>query len=88
MGYPIQKSVFLLSVIFRPSQIMAVFSGDLVSARMLGQLAVIVNNEKTAHELLNRRAQIYSDRPDLAFYKLYIVILGFGDLLTNFLNYI
>ncbi|KAI6024110.1 cytochrome P450 [Pisolithus microcarpus] len=37
--------------------------GDLTYSRVLGKEYIIVNSEKVAHELLDQRSSIYSDRP-------------------------
>ena len=38
-------------------------SGDLIYLNAAGQPVVIINSQKVAVELLDRRAAIYSDRP-------------------------
>ncbi|KIK93484.1 hypothetical protein PAXRUDRAFT_12637 [Paxillus rubicundulus Ve08.2h10] len=43
--------------------------GDLVYSRLLGREFVIINSAKIAHELLDQRATIYSDRPHLSMNK-------------------
>jgi len=50
---------------------------------VLGQPILVINSLKTAFELLDRRANIYSDRPR------YIVADGFlcGGLFTAFMSY-
>jgi hypothetical protein len=38
-------------------------SGDLIYLNAAGQPVVVINSQKVAVELLDRRAAIYSDRP-------------------------
>lgn len=49
---------------------LTVISGDLVHARTFGQHIILVNSVKTAAELLDKRAHIYSDRPVLPMIEL------------------
>ena len=52
----------------------------------LGQPILVINSLKTAFELLDRRASIYSDRPrfsvaqDILCGGLFLVFMGSGDL--------
>ncbi|KAH7912798.1 cytochrome P450 [Hygrophoropsis aurantiaca] len=43
--------------------------GDLIYARFLNQDVIIINSEKVAKDLLEKRSQIYSDRPFIATLK-------------------
>ncbi|KAI0064827.1 cytochrome P450 [Artomyces pyxidatus] len=56
--------------------------GDVISLRVFGQVIVVLNSTKSARDLLEKRAAIYSARPDLPFFDLanwnqwYIVFLS------------
>lgn len=41
----------------------------------MGQDIVIINSLKVATDLLEKRSNIYSDRPDLAMVKLYVMTI-------------
>ncbi|KIJ14474.1 hypothetical protein PAXINDRAFT_24300, partial [Paxillus involutus ATCC 200175] len=56
--------------------------GDLVYSRMLGREFIIINNARVAHDLLDQRATIYSDRPHISMNK----DLGV-DFNSGFLSY-
>ncbi|KAI0064833.1 cytochrome P450 [Artomyces pyxidatus] len=44
--------------------------GDIMSLQVLGQVIVIVQSPRTTRDLLEKRGNIYSDRPALPFYEL------------------
>jgi hypothetical protein len=44
---------------------MVSLAGDIVYSHLLGQHIVVINSEKVAIELLEKRSSNYSDRPDL-----------------------
>lgn len=37
--------------------------GEIVSCKLLGQIYIIINSERVANALLDRRSSLYSDRP-------------------------
>ncbi|KIO10098.1 hypothetical protein M404DRAFT_130775 [Pisolithus tinctorius Marx 270] len=45
--------------------------GDLIYSQVLGKEYIIINNEKIAHELLDLRSSIYSDRPRVPSFELF-----------------
>ncbi|KAG2356965.1 cytochrome P450 [Suillus spraguei] len=58
--------------------------GDLVFVRILNEEIVVVNSQKIAEDLLDKRSRIYSDRPYLATLEPYglsisFAFLGYGD---------
>ncbi|KAL4062902.1 cytochrome P450 [Scleroderma citrinum] len=46
------------------------YGASLVHSRLFGQEFVIINDERVAHELLEKRSSIYSDRPYILMNKL------------------
>ncbi|KAG6333534.1 hypothetical protein ID866_5559 [Astraeus odoratus] len=54
--------------------------GDIVYVNLLGKDIVILNSEKVAHELLEQRSSIYSDRPTLSINKFFGVDFSTGVL--------
>lgn len=42
--------------------------GDVLSLKLPGKTLIILNSEKAALDLLERRSAIYSDRPRFPFY--------------------
>ncbi|KIK93483.1 hypothetical protein PAXRUDRAFT_145010 [Paxillus rubicundulus Ve08.2h10] len=58
--------------------------GDLVHSSAFGQDFIIINSAKVAHELLDQRSTVYSDRPDVLTNKLFcaefnLAFLPYGD---------
>jgi hypothetical protein len=59
--------------------------GDLIYLNAAGQPVVIINSQKVAVALLDRRAEIYSDRPrniaacDIMTGGLHLVLAGYGE---------
>ncbi|KAF8137299.1 cytochrome P450 [Boletus edulis] len=53
--------------------------GDLVYTQLLGKHIVIINSEKVAKDLLERRSKSYSDRPLLIWDGLQLGLLPYGD---------
>ncbi|KAG6915061.1 hypothetical protein DXG01_013668 [Tephrocybe rancida] len=64
--------------------------GDISSATVLGQPIVVINSAKAAHEMLDRKSHIYSDRPvlemggNLVGWKNSLVLLPYGDRFRRF----
>ena len=50
-----------------------IFIGDLIYTRLLGKDIIIINSEKVARELLERRSRNYSDRPYLITNELWVL---------------
>jgi len=46
-------------------------AGDIFSFRLFGQAIVILNTPKATKDLLERRSDIYSDRPAIPIYEMY-----------------
>jgi hypothetical protein len=44
--------------------------GDIMSFRVFGQVVVVLNSIKVAKDLLEKNADIYSDRPVIPFYEM------------------
>ncbi|KAG1734443.1 cytochrome P450 [Suillus paluster] len=58
--------------------------GDLVFARILNQEVVVINSQRVAEALLDKRSRIYSDRPYLATLEPFglsidFAFIGYGD---------
>ncbi|KAJ3485907.1 hypothetical protein NLI96_g4625 [Meripilus lineatus] len=56
--------------------------GEIVYLNVLGKSIVLLNSERVAIDLLDKRGVIYSDRPPLPFFDM----IGWGDVLS-FLRY-
>jgi hypothetical protein len=46
--------------------------GDILSFRVFGQVIVILNSIEATKDLLERRGDIYSDRPAIPFFEMYV----------------
>ncbi len=63
-------------------------SESLMYLNALGQPILVINNLKTAFELLDRRANIYSDRPrfivadEILCGRLFTAFMSYGDVLV------
>jgi len=53
--------------------------GDILCFHVFGQVIVVLNSIKASKDLLERRGDIYSDRPVIPIYEMY-VFLEFGIL--------
>ncbi|KAG6333886.1 hypothetical protein ID866_5199 [Astraeus odoratus] len=64
--------------------------GDMAHLEILGQHLIIVNNVKTAVDMLDKKSSIYSDRPvlpmggELVGWKDTLVLLPYGDRLREY----
>ncbi|KAF9238502.1 cytochrome P450 [Melanogaster broomeanus] len=68
-GLPLIGNVFDLNI--AEPWLSALYPGDIVYSTLLGQDFVVINSAKLAHELLDQRSAIYSDRPYIATNKLF-----------------
>jgi len=48
-------------------------AGDILSFHVFGQVVVVLNSIKTTKDLLERRGDIYSDRPPLTIYEMCVI---------------
>jgi hypothetical protein len=55
--------------------------GDIMSFRVFGQVIVVLNSLKVTKDLLERRGDIYSDRPAVTIHGMYVL-----SCLTLFYN--
>ncbi len=55
---------------------MATLAGDILSFRVLDKVIVVLNSIRTSKDLLERRADIYSDRPVIPSFKMYVLSLS------------
>ncbi len=46
--------------------------GDVFSLRVFGQVVVVLNSPKAIKDLLEKRGDIYSDRPVIPFFDMYV----------------
>lgn len=51
-------------------------SGDILCLHVFGKVIVILNTVKGTKDLLEKRADIYSDRPAIPIYEMYVCHLG------------
>ena len=54
--------------------------GDILCFRVFGRVIVVLNSIKASKDLLERRGDIYSDRPVIPMYEMYVFFLSFGIL--------
>lgn len=83
-GLPLIGNIFDIDVSspWKSYQEMGRRYGDLVYCNLLGNHFVIINSEKLAQELLDRRSHIYSDRPYISTNELFGM-----DFNTGLLSY-
>ncbi len=55
---------------------MATLAGDILSFRVLDKVIVVLNSIRTSKDLLERRADIYSDRSVIPSFKMYVLSLS------------
>jgi hypothetical protein len=46
--------------------------GDILAFHVFGQVIVVLNTAQVAKDLLEKRGDIYSDRPPIPFYEMYV----------------
>jgi hypothetical protein len=51
-------------------------AGDIISFRALGQVIVVLNTTKVNKDLIEKRSDIYSDRPVLPIFEMYVFSNG------------
>ena len=51
-------------------------AGDVMSFHVLGRVLVILGSTKATKDLLEKRGEIYSDRPVIPFFEMYVHELG------------
>jgi hypothetical protein len=49
-------------------------AGDILSIRALGQVIVVLSSVKVNKDLLERRPEIYSDRPVIPIFNMYVFL--------------
>ena len=49
-------------------------AGDILSFRVFGQVIVVLNSTKVNKDLLERRPDIYSDRPLIPIFDMYVFL--------------
>ena len=52
------------------------FPGDVVSLQVFGKVIVVLNSVKATKDLLEKRGEVYSDRPVIPFHKMYATQIG------------
>ena len=50
-------------------------AGDVMSFHIFGQVIVVLSSTKATKDLLEKRGDIYSDRPVIPFYEMYMIRL-------------
>ena len=73
-------SVSFLGVLFT-----IIFAGDVLSFHVFGQVIIILNSVKANKDLLEKRAEIYSDRPVIPFFIM--CVLKFGVSASKLIYY-
>jgi hypothetical protein len=58
---------------FGRSPVLTRKTGDVLSFHTLGQVIVVLNTAKATRDLLEKRGAIYSDRPVMPFYKMWVL---------------
>jgi cytochrome P450 len=49
-------------------------AGDVISFHVFGQVVVVLNSIKATKDLLERRGEIYSNRPVFTIHEMYVVL--------------
>jgi hypothetical protein len=50
--------------------------GDVLSFHVFGQVIIVLNSVKATKDLLEKRGEIYSDRPAIPFYEMCALRFG------------
>ena len=61
---------FILVSLAQSAQLLTVCLGEIIYLDILGKELVLLNSEKVANDLLDKRSSIYSDRPQLPFHDM------------------
>lgn len=72
------KAVWCIRVLIlreRMLPFMFFLSGGLVYVNLLGKDFIIITSARVAHELLDQRSTIYSERPYMPANKMYVILL-------------
>ena len=48
-------------------------AGNIMSFHVFGKIIIILNTAKAAKDLLEKRGDIYSDRPVITFFEMYVL---------------
>jgi hypothetical protein len=48
-------------------------AGDILSFHVFGKVIVVLNSIKASRDLLERRGDIYSDRPVIPIFEMYVL---------------
>jgi hypothetical protein len=51
-------------------------AGDIISFQALGQVIVVLNTTKVNKDLIEKRSDIYSDRPVIPIFDMYVFSNG------------
>ena len=51
-------------------------AGNIMSFHIFGKIIIILNTAKAAKDLLEKRGDIYSDRPVITFFEMYVLQLS------------
>jgi hypothetical protein len=73
MGY----HIWYVDSYYGAHMVETIISGDLVFVRLLGHEVVVINSQRVADALLEKRSRIYSDRPYIATLEPYVLMLFF-----------
>ena len=71
------------SLVFDPTYCLPRVTGDIYMVQVLQQNIIVINSEKIAKDLLDRRSRIYSDRPYLATREPCVTALSFVSTSRN-----
>ena len=61
----VRQSLLYYTVPFNMSS-----AGDVLSFHVFGQVIIVLNSAKATKDLLEKRGEVYSDRPVIPFYEM------------------
>ena len=77
LAYAQFSKIYGMSVSFLGVRFTIIFAGDVLSFHVFGQVIIVLNSVKANKDLLEKRAEIYSDRPVIPFYNMCVLKFGF-----------
>jgi hypothetical protein len=62
------------------SSLLTKMTGDILAFHIFGKVIVVLNTAKAAKDLLEKRSAIYSDRPPMPFYDMYVLASSMREI--------
>jgi len=74
---------FLAVSVHRDWHLTEGMAGDIISFRTFGQVIVVLNSIKVNKDLLEKRPDIYSDRPLIPIFDMYVFSNGYSRMASD-----